>query len=124
VDKNTMDGVKEIEIIVNDFNQTSELLKQFGLQFKSRQENLREEWNLNGSMVTIDTWPGLFPYIEIEGESEDAVNEVCSNLDLSIKNGQHGSVDKVYFEELNISKEDFNAVQTLDFKNFKQQLGI
>src|SRR3989344_3360638 len=63
VTDNTMiDGTLEQEITVSHFVATRLLLKTLGYKEKSYQENFREEWILNKSVICIDTWPGLNPF--------------------------------------------------------------
>ncbi len=71
---------KEAEVEVNDFDQTIEILKQAGLKQNRYQETLREEWEYKGVEITIDTWPCLDTYTEIEGQSEDEVRMAAKEL--------------------------------------------
>ncbi len=63
----------EIEVEVSDFDKTSEILHK--LQFKKiyYQENKSHIFTLDGIEFSIDTWPVLPPYLEIEGESVEKV---------------------------------------------------
>jgi predicted adenylyl cyclase CyaB len=72
---------KEIETEVEDFDATVKILEKAGLKFNRKQETLREEWDYKGVQITIDTWPGLLPFTEIEGDSEKSVKEVSKILD-------------------------------------------
>src|SRR5687768_11728177 len=69
----SLDGVKEIEVEVSDFNTTIALLAEVGLKHSSLQESRRETWSLDGVEIVIDEWPWLNPYIEIEGPTETSV---------------------------------------------------
>ena len=64
---NTINGVSEIEVIVNDFDKACCLLNQTNFKETSYQENFREIWSNNEVEIVIDTWPFLQSYIEIEG---------------------------------------------------------
>ena len=71
---------KEIETEVNDFDATVKIIENIGLKFNRHQETLREEWNIDGVQITIDTWPGLETYTEIEGKSENDVIRISQML--------------------------------------------
>ena len=67
------DNPQEIEVIVNDFEDTVELLTKLGCKKASYQENYRELWHLGEAEITIDSWPFFNPFVEIEGTSEEVV---------------------------------------------------
>ncbi len=71
---------KEIETEVKDFDKTVAIFEKIGMKFNRRQENFREEWDFEGVQITIDTWPNLEPYTEIEGSSEEEIKKVSSLL--------------------------------------------
>ena len=66
IHNDSIDGVEEHEIIVDDFDVAAKILEKTGLKNTSTQENYREIWKNNEIEICIDTWPGLAPYIEIE----------------------------------------------------------
>jgi predicted adenylyl cyclase CyaB len=71
---------KEIDVEVSDFEKTKIILETAGVTFNRRQETLREEWEYKGAQITIDTWPGLSTYSEIETSSEEKVKEIADEL--------------------------------------------
>ena len=71
---------KEIDVEVSDFEKTIKILELSGIKFNRRQETLREEWTYKGAEITIDTWPGLSPYSEVETSSEEKVKEIAEEL--------------------------------------------
>jgi adenylate cyclase, class 2 len=71
---------KEIETEVNNFDATVKIFEKLGVKFNRRQETLREEWDYKGVQITIDTWPGLSTYTEVEGNSEKSVEETSQIL--------------------------------------------
>jgi hypothetical protein len=121
-DKNSIDGVKEIELAVNDFSTACELITNLGLLPGPYQENFRETWELNDCLVTIDEWPGLEPFIEIEGESEEVVMAAIGLLEINPEEAVYGSVDFLYEDIHNISPKKFNKIKRLDFENYKSVL--
>lgn len=78
-----MSDQKEIDVEVSDFDKTIKILEAAGIKFNRRQETLREEWFFRGAQITIDSWPGLETYSEIEAGSEQAVKEIALELGLN-----------------------------------------
>lgn len=72
---------KEIDVNVSDFEKTKAILEACGLVFNKKQETYREEWSYKNSEITIDTWPGLSTYSEIESPSEAEVKQIATELD-------------------------------------------
>ena len=71
---------KEVDVDVSDFEKTKAILEACGIKFNRRQETLREEWKYKGAQITIDTWPGLDTYSEIEADSEEKVKEIAEEF--------------------------------------------
>lgn len=92
----SIDSVKELEVEVSDFDKTVELFSEAGWRYKTFQESRRETWKLGDVEVVIDEWPWLEPYIEIEGESEEAIKEVAAKLGLDWSNVIFGHIDALY----------------------------
>ncbi len=74
------EGMKEIEIIVSDFDVTNNFLAAIGMIEKRHEENMRERWVLNEVVFDIDSWPLLPTYIEIEGPTIEKVKEAANML--------------------------------------------
>lgn len=98
-DELSVDGAKEIEIEVSDFDKAVELLAQAGLPYDSLQESRRETWTLDGCEVVLDEWPWLKPYIEIEGPSKAAVRQAAERLELDFTAAVFGDVMAAYRAE-------------------------
>lgn len=99
-DESTIDSILEAEVEVSDFGSTKALLEAMGFTALRYQENYREEWKLNGVTFDIDTWPGLPTFLDVEGPSEEAVQQGARNLDLDFDTATFGSVDEVYLAAL------------------------
>ena len=82
---NTIDGTKELEIEVSDFNETNKLLEIMGYVNKGYQENNRIRFELNNVEIDIDTWPMIPTYLEIEGKNEEEIMNVIHLLQLDNK---------------------------------------
>jgi adenylate cyclase class IV len=71
---------KEIDVEVSDFDKTKKIIEATGVIFNRKQETLREEWEYKDAQITIDSWPGLNVYSEIEANSEEKVKEISDEL--------------------------------------------
>lgn len=107
----------EVQIEVNDFDDASEFFEACNISVKAFQENYREVWTRDHTEVTIDTWPGLDPFIEIEGENEKIVREISSDLGFSFNRAVFGSIDMVYEKVLKIPAEKIVKLPEITFSN-------
>lgn len=98
-DKLSVDGAKEHEICVDNFNETVTLLEAIGLPYTSFQESKRETWRLGNAEIVIDEWPWLEPYVEVEAASEQAVKETAEALDFTWSEAVFGDVMAAYREQ-------------------------
>jgi len=71
---------KEIDVEVDDFDKTVRIIETCGIKFNRKQETLREEWLYKKAQITIDSWPGLDPFTEIESSSEEMVKKIAEEL--------------------------------------------
>lgn len=92
----SVDGAKEIEVTVSDFEATIELLSQAGLPYGSMQESRRETWQLDCVEIMIDEWPWLPPYIEVEGKTEAEVKDTAAKLGFEWETAVFGDVMAAY----------------------------
>ncbi len=92
----TIHGTKEATVVVNDFEKATAFLRAIGMTRKVYQETKREKWLYKNVEVTIDTWPWIPSFVELEGPSEDALKEVARDLGLDWTKAMHGSVENVY----------------------------
>lgn len=92
----SIDGVKEVEITVDDFDTAITLFKEAGLAYGSLQESRRETWKLDEVEIVIDEWPWLNPYIEIEAPSEDLVISTSEKLGFNWDDAIFGDVMAAY----------------------------
>lgn len=95
-DDDTIDGAKEYEMIASDFDSAVNIFKEAGLTYDTYQESKRENWVLDGVEIMLDEWPWLNPYLEIEGESEQAVQVIARALNLSWDEAMFGGVASIY----------------------------
>lgn len=96
---------KEILLMINDFEGASEMLALIGCRRKAYQESKRELWILNDVEITIDEWPYLEPYVEIEGQSEESVKNVSHKMGFDYSKALFCSVDKLYEMKYGVPRE-------------------
>lgn len=111
-----INDVDEVEIIVNDFEKASAIIKQTSFKNFSYQENYREIWRNNEVEIVIDTWPFLQTYIEIEAKSVDVVKRYSQLLNFDFdKKAFFGGVDVLYKEQFGIERQDFIKIPRIVF---------
>jgi len=91
-----IDGTDEIEVGVDDFDATNQLLARLGFTPRSYQENRRTSFTLHGARLEIDEWPLIPPYLEIEADSRDDVIEVAALLGVAESQLTGENTVKVY----------------------------
>lgn len=95
-DELSVTGAKEIEVVVNSFDDTIKLFAAAGLPYRSFQESKRETWKLGTTEIVLDVWPWLNPYIEIEGSTQEDVQSVADKLGLQWSDAVFGDVMAAY----------------------------
>lgn len=95
-DEDTIDGAKEYEVEVSDFETAVGLLTAAGLEHDTFQESRRENWRLDDVEFMLDEWPWLQPYIEIEGPSEESVRSLSDKLGFNWDDAVFGGVANAY----------------------------
>ncbi|MBC8495080.1 class IV adenylate cyclase [archaeon] len=110
LDSYTIDGAKELEVEVSDFEKTDQILRKLGFESALYQENKRESYSLNGADVEIDSWPKIPPYLEIEGSSIEEIEAIVKLLgfDMSQTTPLHG--DAIY-EHYGLNINDFKELK-------------
>ena len=107
----------EVELVVNDFDTAASFFEACDIPAKAFQENMREVWEHDEVEVTIDTWPGLNPFVEIEAATEDIVRKVSGELGFDFEKAVFGSIDLVYEKELGIPAETIIRLPEITFSN-------
>jgi len=80
IEHDNIDGTKEIEVEVDDFDVTNKILEGIGFKAKAYQENRRISYGLGKAEVDIDFWPRIPAYLEVEGDSAEDVKEAVAKL--------------------------------------------
>ncbi len=112
-----IDDTYETELIVDDFEKASSFFEECSIHVKSFQENKRELWGKDDIQVTIDTWPGIESFIEIEGSSVEEVMTASKELGFVFENGLFGGIDVVYEKVLGIPAKELITLPEITFSN-------
>jgi adenylate cyclase class 2 len=105
----TIGGMKEVELVVDGFEETKSFLEAVGLTSKAYQESKRELWFINACHVTIDLWPWLNPLVEIEGPSEELVRQASDELGFDWSKALFDSADSVYIQSFEVSRTEISS---------------
>lgn len=89
-------GTEEIETEVQDFEKTAEILGKIDFKEKYYQENKRRMFLLDDMEISIDTWPQIPTYLEIDAKSEEKVKEGLKVLGLEGKDVGHLGTKHIY----------------------------
>lgn len=120
----TIEGTKEISVDVSDFDKVCDFLLAIGMENKSYQETKRERWELDEVEVTIDTWPWIPTFVELEGHSESKLQDVTAKLGLDWSNAMHGSVETAYQDCYDVSEEEIDGWEIITFVPVPEWLEI
>ena len=112
IESNTIDGTKEVEFKVDSFEVANEFLNKIGFMPRSYQENKRIQYTLDNVEIDIDTWPMIPTYLEIEGNSEEEVNNMVKKLRLNNFKITALNCDDIYRKIYNI---DILKIKELKF---------
>ena len=109
---NTIDGTKEIELEVEDFEKANEFLEKIGFKNRSFQENRRIQYVLDDVEIDIDSWPMIPTYLEIEGKSERDIMSIKNKLDIDENKVTTLNCNDIYKQ---IYKIDISKIKELKF---------
>jgi len=99
---------KEICLKIDNYNEAVKFLENIGCVQKSYQENRREIWHLGKTEVTIDEWPFLEPFVEIEADAQAPVKAAAEALGFDYDKAVFGSTDLLYKKRYGLSLEIIN----------------
>jgi len=108
VDGDQIHNQKETQLIVDDFEEARKFLAGIGSEEKAYQESKRELWDMDGVDITIDEWPFLEPFVEVEGKSEEQVKAISEKIGFNYTQAKFCSVDTLYNEKYNVSIDQIN----------------
>ena len=111
----TLHGTKEITVVVDSFDETCNLLEATGLECKSYQETKRETWNYDDCEITIDSWPWIPEFVEIEAPNEEKIRSVANKLGFEWSKAMHGSVETAYQKHYDVSEKEIDSWKEILF---------
>lgn len=111
----SLHGTKEITLDVSDFEKMCEFLQACGFESKSYQETKREKWILGKSEITIDTWPWIPTFTEIESETEEEVRRISNLLGFDWSKALHGSVETAYQDVFDVTEKEIDSWKEITF---------
>ena len=111
------DGTEEIEIIVNDFDAAATLMSKLGFNDRLHQESYRETWKYGDFQITLDEWPVIGTFVEIEGPNEEGVRHLSANLGFDYATALFGGIGNLYGAKYG---KDMGLVKELTFAKSEQ----
>lgn len=105
----TDDGMTEIEVKVDDYDKTEELLKAIGLVIKIKVRNKRIRYEKNGVEFDIDSYPEIPDYLEIESSSFEKVHEAARELGFDPQKGLICTAKQIY-KKYGLDLDDYSLV--------------
>jgi len=107
--ENNDGGMKEIEVVVDDFEKTAQIFYSIGLTDKFIEEKRRIRYVLGDIEFDIDYMPGLEPFLEIESDSMERVEKGIELLGLNPDDKKIFSAFQIYA---------LAGINMLDYKAF------
>lgn len=107
-------GMKEVEVTVDDFEKTDQILASIGLVEKFVEDKRRTRYIFDGVEIDLDEVPLLPPYLELEGGSWEALEKVSDLLGLDWEKHSRCSTMQMY-EHYGLDENDFSVL------TFKEQ---
>lgn len=111
----SVNGTKEVNVTVDDFEGVAKFLEAIGLESKSFQESKRESWKLGKVEIEIDTWPWIPSFVEIEAESEEELKRTAVLLGFDYSDVLHGSYETAYQAVYEITDDELNYLEEMRF---------
>lgn len=91
------EGMKEIEVVVDNYQKTCEILKSIGFIVRQEAENTRLRYQKEDITYDIDFWVNIPPYVEIESSiSLENAKAAARELGFDLGQGLICSVKQVY----------------------------
>src|SRR4030042_3548927 len=117
-------GTKEIGVEVSDFENTCNILLASGFDLKSYQETKRETWNYKDTEITIDTWPWIPCFVEIESKDEKILKNTVKELGFDWNKGLHGSVETAYQKYFDVTEKEIDCWEEIIFSDVPDWLAL
>ena len=95
-------GAKELEIEVSSFEETNLILNNLGYYARNYQENKRQIFLLDDVEISIDTWPMIPTYVELEAKSINKIENLVNKLNIDKNKITELDVTSIYKKIYNI----------------------
>ena len=105
----------ETEMEVEGIKEANSVLQALGFVHKSYQEKERITYILGDYELDIDTWPGIPTYVEVEGKSEEDLENILNILGYKMSDTVSCTADEIY-EKYGLSMFDRREIKFEDFK--------
>lgn len=116
IKEKTVDGTEELEIEVDNFEKSKEMIEKLGFEFRGYQENKRIRYILEGVEIDIDFWPMIPPYLEIEGKNEEEIMKIAQLLGVDNSKITTLNCGHIYKEIYGI---DIDKIKKISFGNIE-----
>ena len=81
------------------YNEANKFLESIGICKRSYQEKRRYSYIYKDAEIEIDIWPIIDPYLEIECDNDDTINEIIDKLNLKDKKIVSINTEELYKEK-------------------------
>lgn len=102
-------GMKEVEVLVSDYEKTCKILEEIGLVIVTEEKNKRIRYVKGDVTFDIDFWPFIPPYLEIESISYEKARNAAEELGFSREEGQIGSAGSIY-KKYGYNIDDYSSI--------------
>jgi len=110
---------EEYEIKIESFKTMKNILEKLGYKINSKAEKIREYYKFNNLIITIDEYPFIGKFIEIEGD-EDKVLKFCKQNNLSKKQFIQKNCTELFLDHIKKNNLKFEKDPKLHF-TFKDE---
>ena len=111
--KAAIDGTMELETVVGDFDVMNDILRELGYSYRNYQENYRIIYLMDDVEISIDSWPLIPTYVEIEGKTNEDVVMALEKLGYTLDDATTLDVTSIYNEIYGI---DLLKIKELKFE--------
>jgi len=107
-------GQHEVEAQLNSWEDGLAMMRMLGFEASLYQESRRETWHKDDVQVTLDEWPQLPPFVEIEAASEAVVQATAKQLGFDYAQAVFAGVGRLYALQTNLALDN---IPSLTFSN-------
>ncbi len=109
--RDSIDGMEEIEVTVDNLDLANSFLEAIGFKATKYQENKRFLYTNDEIEISVDEWPKIPSYIEIEGKNQRIVEEYITKLGF----GSHEKTSKPTSAIYEMNGLDIDSFKRLTF---------